>query len=100
MPSRAIQCKQVACTPILIKLGKGSQRNMCVCLMGIPRLARSAWAENITNAWLTYTNICDRIWENPACRENAQAAQCALLVPQVRKCQSRVFIIHVKEPFY
>ena len=29
---------------------------------------------------------CDRIWENPTCRENAQAAQCVLLVPQIKKC--------------
>ena len=37
--------------------------------------------------------ICDRIWESPACRENAQAAQCALLVPQVENCRSPVFVI-------
>ena len=59
MPSGAIQCKQAACTPIFIKSGKGRQRNMCACLMGIPRLARSTWAENIANTWLPYTNI----WE-------------------------------------
>ena len=40
---------------------------------------------------------CDRIWENPACRENAQAAQCVLLVPQVKKCWSRVFIIFMSK---
>ena len=43
---------------------------------------------------------CDRIWENPAYHENAQAAQCALLVPQVKKYQSSFCHIHVKEPFY
>ena len=37
-----------------------SQRNMCACLTGIPRLSCSAWAENIANTWLPYTNI----WEN------------------------------------
>ena len=45
--------------------------------------------------------ICDRIWENPAYRENAQAAQCALLVSQIKKCQKSCFChIHVKKPFY
>ena len=28
--------------------------------------------------------ICDRIWKNPACCENVQAAQCALLVSKVK----------------
>ena len=41
--------------------------------------------------------ICDRIWENPAYRENAQAAQCAFLVPQIKKCQSRVFVIFISK---
>ena len=40
---------------------------------------------------------CDRIWENPAYRENAQAAQCALLVPQVKICQIRVFVIFISK---
>ena len=35
-----------------------------------------------------------------ACRDNAQAAQCALLVPQVKKCQSSFCHILIKEPFY
>ena len=38
MHSRAIQCKQAACTPILRKSGNGRQRNMCACLTGIPQL--------------------------------------------------------------
>ena len=41
---------------------------------------------------------CDRIWENPAYRENAQAAQCALLVPHVKKCQGRVCVIFISLP--
>ena len=44
--------------------------------------------------------ICDRICKNPACRENAQVAQCAFLVAQVKYYQSPVFVIHIKEPFY
>ena len=52
MLSRDIQCKQAPYTPILTKVGKG--RHVCVCarLTGIPRFSRSAWAENIANAWL------------------------------------------------
>ena len=37
--------------------------------------------------------VCDQICKNPACRENAQVAQCALLVPQVKNCQNPVFVI-------
>ena len=57
MHSRVIQCKQAAYTAS--KSGKGSQRNMYACMKDIPRFSRSAWAENIANAWLPYTNI----WE-------------------------------------
>ena len=44
-----------------------------------------------------FTNICDRICENPACRENAQVVQCAFLVPQVENCQSPVFVIFMSK---
>ena len=40
---------------------------------------------------------CDRIWENPAYRKNSQAVQCAILVPQLKKCQSRVFVIFISK---
>ncbi len=42
-------------------------------------------------------DICDRICKNPACRENAQVAQCAFLVPQVKNCQSPVFVIFMSK---
>ncbi len=41
--------------------------------------------------------ICDRICENPACRENAQVAQCAFLVPQVENGQCPVFVIFMSK---
>ncbi len=44
-----------------------------------------------------YIYICDRICENPACRENAQVAQCAFLVPRVENCQSPVFVIFMSK---
>ena len=38
------------CSAVLKKKsGKGRQRNMCMCMMGIPRFSRRAWAENIAN---------------------------------------------------
>ena len=49
MHSRAIQCNQAPYIAILRKLGKGRRVHMC------------AWAENIANVWLPYTNI----WEVP-----------------------------------
>ena len=48
MLSRAIQCKQTAYIPILTKLGKGRH----ISVRAWPRPSRSAWAENIANAWL------------------------------------------------
>ena len=48
MHSRAIQCKQAAYTSILIKVGNGRHVNV----RAWPRPSRSAWAENIANAWL------------------------------------------------
>ena len=45
MYSRAIQCKQATCTPILSKSGKGCQCSMYACLTGIPHLSPSVWAE-------------------------------------------------------
>ncbi len=44
-----------------------------------------------------YIYICDRICENPACRENAQVAQRAFLVPRVENCQSPVFVIFMSK---
>ena len=45
--------------------------------------------------------ICDWIWENPACRENAQAVQCTLFSTSGQKMSKSSFChIHVKEPFY
>ena len=43
------------------------------------------------------TYFCDRIWENPAYCPNAHMAQCAFLVPLVKKCQSPVFVIFMSE---
>ena len=40
-----------------------------------------------------YGSVCDWICEKPACRENAQVAQCTFLVPRVENCQSPVFVI-------
>ena len=53
MHSRAIQCKQAANTSILTKVGNGRH----VDVLAKPHPSRSAWAENIANAWLPYTNI-------------------------------------------
>ena len=39
--------------------------------------------------------LCDRIWQNPAYGIHALFAQCMLLVPQVKKCQSWVFVIYM-----
>ena len=50
---RATQCKQAPHTPLLNKSGKGRH----VYVRARPRPSRSAWAENIANAWLPYTNI-------------------------------------------
>ena len=56
MLSRAIQCKQAPYTPILTKVGKG--RHVCVrAPNGDSPFLRSAWAENIANTWLPYTNM-------------------------------------------
>ena len=52
MHNKTMQCKQAAYTAILNKSGKGRQRNMYAYMKGIPRFSRSAWAENIANAWL------------------------------------------------
>ena len=69
MHSRAIQCKQAAYTPILIKVGNGHHvyvrarvapplilikvgNDRHVNVRARPRPSRSAWAENIANAWL------------------------------------------------
>ena len=41
--------------------------------------------------------ICDRICENPACRENVQVVQCTFLVSQVENCQSPVFVIFMSK---
>ena len=50
------------------------------------------------NMYLTHIyNKCDRIWENPACCENAQVTQCAFLVTQVKNCQSPVFVIFMSK---
>ena len=49
MLSSAIQCKQAPYTPILTKVGKG--RHVCVRVPN-GRFSRSAWVENIANAWL------------------------------------------------
>ena len=38
-------------------------------------------------------HICDRLRENPAYGINAQVAQCAFLVPQVKNCQTSDFVI-------
>ena len=48
MHSRSIQCKQAAYTSILTKVGNGRH----VTVRAWPRPSRSAWAENIANAWL------------------------------------------------
>ena len=48
MHSRAIQCKQAAYKSILTKLGNGRHADV----RAWPRPSRSAWAENIANAWL------------------------------------------------
>ena len=59
MLSRAIQCKQAVYTSILNKVGNG--RRIYVCAW--PRPLRSAWVENIANAWLpiqTYMGILQR----------------------------------------
>ena len=73
MHRRATQCKQAAYSPFLSKLGKGRQRNMCACLMGIPR---NAWAENIANLWLPCTNISWKL----------QSA-----ITLIQKCESKFF---------
>ena len=52
-PHRAIQCKQVAYTSILPKVGNGRHVDVRAC----PRPARSAWAENIAKCMASYTNI-------------------------------------------
>ena len=49
MLSRAILCKQAACTPIWNELGEG--RHIYVRMWLHP--SRSASAENIANAWLS-----------------------------------------------
>ena len=41
--------------------------------------------------------ICDRICQNPACRENAQVTQCAFLVAQVEYCQNSAFVIFMSK---
>ena len=46
---------------------------------------------------VSHIDKCDRICEKPACRENAQVAQCAFLVPQVEDCQSPVFVIFMSK---
>ena len=38
-------------------------------------------------------DICDRLWEHPAYGINAQVAQCAFLVAQVKNCQTSDFVI-------
>ena len=43
----------------LSKLGKGRQPYMCVLVTGIPRLARSAWAQNIANMASLYKHMGD-----------------------------------------
>ena len=40
------------------------------------------------------TEICDWIWENSACRENAQVAQCMLLVSTSGRKLSKSSICH------
>ena len=45
--NRHIQCKQAAYTSILIQVGNGRHVNV----RARPCPSRSAWAENITNAW-------------------------------------------------
>ena len=57
MRGRAVQCKQAAYTSILLKLGKGRH----VYVRAWPRPSRSAWVENIANAWLPYTNMGKRL---------------------------------------
>ena len=58
MHSRAIQCKQAACTSILIKVGNGRHVNV----RAWPRPSRSAWAENIANG--RHVNV--RAWPRPS----------------------------------
>ena len=91
MHSRAIQCKQAACTAILRKLGKGHQRNMCAYLTGIPCLSCSAWAENMAKAWLPYANI----WENfkgliLRCESKFFQVKSLVLIHSVCPCKSYV----------
>ena len=44
-----------------------------------------------------YIYICDRISENPAYCPSAHMAQCAFIVPQVKKCQNSVFVIFMSK---
>ena len=48
MHIRVIQCKQAAYTSILPKVGNGCHLHV----RAWSRPSRSAWAENIANAWL------------------------------------------------
>ena len=50
MHSRAIQSKQTTYTPILRKFLNNAHH-------GYSHFSRSAWAENIANLWLPYTNM-------------------------------------------
>ena len=43
----------------------------------------------------TFTDICDRIWENPPYGIRARFAQCAFLVAQVEICESPDFVIYI-----
>ena len=60
-----------------------SLKILFVCFLALPSLLHPSILFNCFYTCFCYcmsATICDRIWENPAYRENAQAAQCALLL--------------------
>ena len=49
----------------------------------------------LKSAKISYSRICDQIWENPPYGIRARFAQCAFLVAQVEICQSPDFVIYM-----